>query len=78
MPLDKQGVYIVTTSDQRLFRCHVEEVGRNRQRKWIFQATNGGRLAYIGPLYYPLAHEGELHEMVEEWWDMKKQLGQAD
>lgn len=74
MSITKNGAYVVTTDDGRFFRCHVEAVGREAERRWIF--IDADEVAYVGPPWFPLAHEAELQQLVAVWWETKKALGQ--
>ena len=70
-----RSAFIVTADDGRMFSCAVEEVGSQRQRRWIFVDTDGTR--YIGPPWTGALHEAQLRALVQMWWSTKRELGQA-
>lgn len=77
--LDPSQAYVVKLPNGRLVRCHVDDVGRERERRWIFQLEKSGdREAHIGPLFYPISNELELFDLVAEWCETKEALGEAD
>jgi hypothetical protein len=56
--------YIVTTDDQRMFQCSVDEVGSSKQRRWIF--VDSDRVRHFGPPWQRLLVEDELRVLVNE------------
>ena len=75
MPIDKDGAWVVTLDDGTLVRCHVGKVGKEGKypeyirTRWLFQAViDGETVESIGPMYTPIDHEGQLRELVREWW----------
>jgi hypothetical protein len=69
--------FFVTTSDRKAFVCFVETVGGVRvsaEKRWIFESTT---TRYVGPTWFALAHERELQQLVDEWWEIKKALDQG-
>jgi hypothetical protein len=56
--------YIVTTDDQRMFQCFVDEVGSSKQRRWIF--VDSDRVRHFGPPWQRLLVEDELRVLVNE------------
>ena len=77
--LDTSHAYVVKLPNGLMVRCHVDDVGHERQRRWIFQLERAGdREAHIGPLFYPLANELELFDLVAEWNETRDALGAAD
>jgi hypothetical protein len=63
---DDGEAYVVTTSDGRLFRCHVDEIGAKREKRWVF--TSATRVRYIGPAWSGPIQETEVLDLVEDWW----------
>lgn len=75
MPFDSSGSYVVVLDDGTRVRAHVEMIGKEGKRpdfirrRWIFQAViDGEEVRSIGPFYTPIDHEGQLRELVQEWW----------
>ena len=69
----ERDVYIVTTSDCTLFRCHVERIGVEHTAdtdRWIFTRADG--LRFVGPAAMLARTADELRVLVEDWWQDRK------
>jgi hypothetical protein len=60
-----EEAFIVTAPDGTFFRCFVQAVGGVDHPRWIFETT---AVSHIGPAWYPIAHEAQLRQIVQEWW----------
>jgi hypothetical protein len=68
----------LVTDDGMTFHCAVVWVGRNEHRRWLFVDHDG--VDYIGPAFpagSPVPTFDGLRAIVNEYWTMKRNLGQA-
>jgi len=68
----------LTTDDGMVLHCAVAWVGRDEDRRWVF--VDGDGVDYIGPQFpagSPAPTSDGLRRIVNEFWTMKRALGQA-
>lgn len=79
VPLYNGPTIVITTDDGTLFSCTPHEMGgftTPRSIRWKIIATDG--LEYVGPPYRVAESSPvDVQRIVSEWWNLKKQLGQA-
>ena len=71
MSNDIIGPFVITTDDGRMFHCSV--VGETEwERRWLLRDALGRR--YDGPDMMAERSPDAVRRLVNQWWELKKEL----
>jgi hypothetical protein len=74
-----RDVYLVRVADGTLFHCEPQYIGPSHDPiSYRWSIIGPDRMRYVGPIVQADRTPRAVQMLIEDWWEMKKALGQGD